>query len=257
MVLLAPRIGSLCFIIVLLAQQTAAQPPALTGPCSGFATSCAFIQFNDCETQDGCHYHEIVPGGPVSCFGSAKACWAYDEQAPCESQRGCYWNEVSDEDYICFSPRSLVQVQGRNGLTRMDQLKIGDKVLVQGDSYSTVYSFGHKAVQQVMAYLQVHSSNMGKDHLLEISANHLVCTQDEKAKVLVPAKHLKVGDLLISERGPSEILSIRTVKRKRAYAPLTESGVIQVNGVAVSNYVSRRWLNDRVSGDTLHWLQLL
>ena len=46
-------------------------------------------------------------------------------------------------------------------------------------------------------------------------------------------------------------------KRVGAYAPLTSSGDLLVNGVLVSNYVTREWLKDApgVTGSMLHYLQ--
>lgn len=162
-----------------------------------------------------------------------------------------------DDDDICFSGHSEVQVEGK-GIVRMDALKIGNAVLTADGSYSKVYSFGHKALSSKTMYLQVFAGSMEKGHPLEISAEHLIYIHDtaKKAWVLVPAEDLRVGDTLLAKDGiPSKVLSIRKVERQGAYSPLIESGNLLVNGVLASSYVSRCWLKDHVSGNTLHTFQ--
>ena len=140
----------------------------------------------------------------------------------------------------------------------MDALKIGDSVQIADGTFSKVYSFGHKAPSQQTKYLQIISTTMDKHHPLEISAEHLIYTQDasKNAWTLVPAGDLNEGDSLLSTNGrPTTILKIREVERQGAYAPLTVSGNLLVNGVLASSYISRHWLKDHVSGLTLHQFQ--
>jgi len=156
----------------------------------------------------------------------------------------------------CFSGNSLVDIQGL-GVKRMDQVRIGNAVLQADGTYSKVYSFGHYHPTIKTNYLQVLTASMDKNFPLEISADHLIYTQDgdTKAKILVPASDLNVEDYLVTQQGPSKIVSLSIVQREGAYAPLTTTGNLMVNGVVASNYVSREWLKSRVSGDTLHSLQ--
>ena len=139
----------------------------------------------------------------------------------------------------------------------MDALKIGDSVLTADGFFSKVYSFGHKASFKT-TYLQVFSASMKQGHPLEISSEHMIYTHDraKSALKIVAAGDLEVGDSLLTKEGlPSEILWIRKVERQGVYSPLTESGNLFVNGVLASSYVSRNWLKDHVSGDTLHAFQ--
>ena len=140
----------------------------------------------------------------------------------------------------------------------MDALKIGDSVQIADGTFSKVYSFGHKASTQRTKYLQVFSASMDKGRPLEISPEHLIYTHDASKNTwkLVPAGDLNAGDSLLSANNrPSTILWIREVERNGAYAPLTMSGNLLVNGVLASSYVSRNWLKDHVSGHTLHKFQ--
>jgi len=140
----------------------------------------------------------------------------------------------------------------------MDALKIGDAVRTGDRTFSMVYSFGHKASSFKTNYLQVFAANMEAGHPLEISMEHLIYTHDatKNVVVLVAASDLQVGGTLLTMDGIlSEILWIRTVQRQGVYSPLTESGNLLVNGVLASSYVSRDWLKEYVSGDTLHAFQ--
>ena len=140
----------------------------------------------------------------------------------------------------------------------MDALKIGDWVLTTEGLFSKVYGFGHKDKSVKTAYLQIFSASMHKDHPLEISAEHLIYTQDAttNTSMLVAAGDLRVGDSLVTANGsPSPVLWIHEVKRQGAYSPLTVSGNLLVSGVLASSYVSRSWLKAHVSGLTLHQFQ--
>lgn len=139
----------------------------------------------------------------------------------------------------------------------MDSLEIGDCILSSDGTCSKVYSFGHYAPTAKTNYLQVLTDSMDKNHPLEISQEHLIYVHDDstnKTRVL-PAKELAVGDHLVTEKGHSPIRSIHMVQRQGAYAPLTVTGDIIVNGVLASNYVSRDWLPNMASGQMLHLLQ--
>lgn len=126
--------------------------------------------------------------------------------------------------------------------------------------YSKIYSFGHyepTSLGNEFLYLQIQGDKMDKNHALEISADHLIYIQSTltKSKLAIRAQDVKVGDTLITNDGPSEVLSIREVNRWSAYMPLTATGDILVNGVVASNYVWRSWTQTvHVPGQVWHWL---
>lgn len=155
----------------------------------------------------------------------------------------------SDGGPSCFSSRATVQVKGQ-GVTPMDELKIGDSVLVGDGTYGKVYSFSHKDSLRKATYIQISTNTMDKP--LEISATHMLYAN----RKLVPAAQVKVGDFVASEQGlPVEVKSIRNVKRRGAYAPLTASGDILVNGIVASNYIEQEAFKSFVSPTTQHWMQ--
>lgn len=155
---------------------------------------------------------------------------------------------------ICFSDRAQVQVEGM-GAKRMDQLKIGDKVLTAKNRFSEVYSFGHFAPKEPTKILQIHA---GQENPLEISVEHLLFVYNKTTKKTkpLPAENVKVGDFLLNKDGlPTPILSIETVERRGAYAPLTKTGDIVVSGILASNYVTLDSLKYVFEGQMLHFFQ--
>ena len=134
---------------------------------------------------------------------------------------------------LCFSSKSLVYVQ-KKGWLNISQIKIGDKVLVHGGSYSQVYSFGHRNARESADFLQIHSKSTYNP--IEISSDHLLLLG---GKHWVPAADLRVGDMLTKGDGSSTVISrIGQVTRQGVFAPFTVSGSIVVNDVVASNYVT-------------------
>jgi hypothetical protein len=155
---------------------------------------------------------------------------------------------------ICFSSKSLVNVQ-KKGWLNISQIKIGDKVLVHGGTYSQIYSFGHRNTRESADFLQIHSQ--GTQHPIEISSDHLILLGGEH---WVPAADLRVGDMLTKGDGSSTAISrIEHVTRKGVFAPFTVSGSIVVNDVVASNYVTFQRSEYLRIGNletplTFHWL---
>jgi len=92
---------------------------------------------------------------------------------------------------------------------------------------------------------------------VEATAEHLLYVYNIKKERedVVPAGEIKIGDYLITNGGPVEVVAIHKTQTLGLYSPLTTTGEIIVNGVLASNYVSRRWLEARVPGNVLHLLQ--
>ena len=133
----------------------------------------------------------------------------------------------------CFSGENYVDVKN-GGSVQMKDVQIGDLIKTAEGSYSRVYSFGHYDPEVEATYLQIFTK-MSLDKPLEISADHMVFV----GKQAVPAGSAKVGDNLLDSNGENaEIVNIKSVIRKGAYAPFTESGSIVVNDIVASNYIS-------------------
>jgi len=125
---------------------------------------------------------------------------------------------------ICFSETNQVQLS--NGETKpINQLKLGDKVLTQS-GYENIYSWSHYNSEKEAEFVQLLPSRV------ELSLNHLIFLENE---ISVPAGTVKAGDVLLSGE---VVASVRSVKRRGAYAPFTNSGTIIVNDQVASTFVS-------------------
>jgi len=125
----------------------------------------------------------------------------------------------------------LVQVQGKDNPVRMDQLKQGDYILTQSGKYSEVYTFGHRSDEIMGEFYQFRTAT---GHTLELSEFHQVMV-DSKGGVY--AMNVKVDDeLLLQPSGETTpVKSIKKIRKKGVYNPLTKDGMIVVNGIAASN----------------------
>jgi hypothetical protein len=197
--------------------------------------------------------------GDQNCRSGYKYCLDGD-CVECSRDEECGWPtyECDDDGFceepLCFSGRSLVDVQGQ-GTVPMDRLQIGDYVRVRNGSYSRVHSFGHYQPKAKGNFLQILTTDAGKP--IEITAEHMiyVINTANKREEVVPAGEVKIGDCLVADGGPTKVIAINKVRAVGLCSPLTTTGDIVVNGVLASNYVTRSWLPSRVPGGTLHLLQ--
>jgi hypothetical protein len=166
---------------------------------------------------------------------------------------------------LCFSGNTKVHVLGRKNPVFMSDLQIGDYVWA-GEAFSRVYSFGHYDSTSQTEYLQIYTTSM-TDNLednepLEMTSNHMIfvsrATDDAGGTYhqAIPVSQLEVGDEIVmmmmsTDEGPAittgndrttgrvSRLAERTVTRKGAYAPFTDTGTIVVNGgILASCYIS-------------------
>jgi len=150
----------------------------------------------------------------------------------------------------CFAGEATADVHGR-GAVPMAKLRVGDRVLVEDQGqfiYEPVLSFLHstrpaagKQWTPVVAVLHSY----GEFHATE---NHIVFVagDSEGSRVSKLVGRLVPGDqLLVAKPGDqrsmtlSRILALTTItSHLGAYAPLTPSGTIVVDGVVASSYAS-------------------
>ncbi|CAB9510127.1 Hint module [Seminavis robusta] len=146
---------------------------------------------------------------------------------------------------ICFSGDTTIDVLGQ-GIVRMSALKVGDRVNIGNDEYSTVYGFGHLDNSKSNEYLRVHTKGKDGSRLspLEISDKHLIpikgsTTDGSRTATTLQASKLRLNDILYG-KGESEyvVTKLQHVTRRGAYLPLTKEGKVLVNGIVASAYVS-------------------
>ncbi|KAK6182574.1 hypothetical protein SNE40_010228 [Patella caerulea] len=128
----------------------------------------------------------------------------------------------------------------------LQHLKAGEEVQeVKPDGtlgYTKVYCFSHKDPHQSSPnYLEIITGTRS----ITISNNHhLVFTDDESnsSRTYKMAKEVKIGDRLVCHDGQhrniEQITNIKEVEGKGAFAPITKSGELLVNGIQVSCYSS-------------------
>jgi hypothetical protein len=133
---------------------------------------------------------------------------------------------------ICFPGDARCQIEGGREVLMRD-IKLGDKILVQGGKYEPVYSFGHRDEWTQTQYLNIATTA----RTLVISKDHMVF---QEGGCSVPASKVKVGDRLeLSEDGElATVTGIHVVSKQGAYAPFTASGTVIVNGVKASSFIA-------------------
>ena len=144
---------------------------------------------------------------------------------------------------FCLSDRNMVFVQGR-GCISIAEVRVGDCVAADAADptpCTRVYSLAHYHPNVTATFLQFYGTH-ADGPLLEITGQHLVFSQGKA----VPAADLHVGDVLDTTSNESvTIARIDHVQRQGVYAPLTESGELQLlvsskhkqPAVRVSTYV--------------------
>jgi Hint module len=141
----------------------------------------------------------------------------------------------------------LVEIQ-HVGYVSMSQLNIGDYVMSGDDKFTQVCGFGHFDPIHAGTFLHItfHDDANGESVLIfpkqesilpssfiEISERHLIMIERNHKQYRLPAKEVRVDDILSGQR----VKSMHEVIRRGVYAPLTQSGDIRVNGIVASNYV--------------------
>lgn len=129
---------------------------------------------------------------------------------------------------ICFSGETTVVTENK-GVVAMKHLQIGDFVMVAGNKFEEVYSFGHYDSTGVSEFVIINE-------MLELTPDHMIGMH---GKGFVPASTIKLGDMLVSVAGTiAEVTSIQKKKRKGMFAPFTPSGELMVGNILVSSYVT-------------------
>jgi len=143
-------------------------------------------------------------------------------------------NPGSSSSPACFPAHATVQLVNGSSL-RMDEISVGDKVLVNADKdYSDVFMFSHRmpasAVTADFVKLQTETG-----HELMLTPNHYLYVNGNMAV----ASTVKVGDTLRSQDGSAVIVThVTSATAAGLYNPNTLHGDLVVNGIVVSTYTS-------------------
>jgi len=132
---------------------------------------------------------------------------------------------------LCFPGTAKCNVHGK-GEIQINDLKLGDSVLVRGGAYEKIYSFGHYEAELQAEYLRLTTTTS----YLELTKDHMVFIEEGRC---VPASSIKIGDKVEMSSGSYDVVNaIERVVRKGAFAPFTPSGTIIVNGVGASSFIA-------------------
>lgn len=153
----------------------------------------------------------------------------------CQASKKSEGKKNGKSDNKCFPARARVQLKG--GVTKtMDELTIGDKVLVDKGLYSSVFMFTHKLPPfsgQLHEFLEITTSSGSR---LEATPGHFIPLV---GGALVPVGGLSVGDQLSLGSGEtSDVIAVRPISGAGLYNPQTVHGNIVVNGVVCSTYTT-------------------
>lgn len=134
----------------------------------------------------------------------------------------------------CFPSYATVRLES-GVLKRMEDVVVGDRVWVGGDSYSPVFMFTHKPDNNIARDSTIHEflELMTTHGNITLTAGHYLAINGRMAS----AGSARTGDRLEMGSGESaEITSIRTVSGAGLYNPQTLHGSIVVDGMVASCY---------------------
>ncbi len=191
-------------------------------PCNPQAHPPCFFTYSD-RDWNNCYYDNRVPSTYPSCHNSkGDYCKGYTCECPTPPS--------------CFPSDAQVNLEGGH-LKRMDELTIGDRVLVIVNGrrfYDDIYMFGHKDADTIAEFVEIKTLSK----TLRQSPDHFVVLKTGT----VPARQVNVGDFVETEQVGQweDIISTRIIKAQGLYNPYTLSGKIIVDGVATSAHSSSR-----------------
>lgn len=120
---------------------------------------------------------------------------------------------------------------------KMDQLIIGDRVVVKGwrQGIDRVFMFTHRDANVWARFVAMRLSS---GRVLRVTPGHYVYARKGRTEIrLVRGDDVSVGDLLPTADGDVvRVNSVRYVFERGLYNPQTGSGDIVVDGVRVSTY---------------------
>ena len=141
-------------------------------------------------------------------------------------------------------PADAAVVTEQAGRRRMDELRVGDRVLAARPDGSTfyddVYMFGHKDAAATGSFVKLETAGGAA---LRLTPDHHVFVTRAGARLEIPASAAQVGDLVqvVGAGGAAALDAIvaKTLAADRGlFNPYTLSGSIVVDGVAASCHSS-------------------
>lgn len=137
---------------------------------------------------------------------------------------------VADSGGSCFPGDAEVTLECGTA-RRMDELSVGDRVLVAPGIYSPVIMFTHKDASAAPVVARIHID--GADVPLSVTPSHYLYANGE----LVAASAVRVGDVLrLGSGSTARVSHVTRAIASGLYNPQTLHGDVVVNGVVASTY---------------------
>lgn len=133
-----------------------------------------------------------------------------------------------DDDDVCFPASAVVETPA--GPVAMENLSIGDRVLVGDGSFSTVFMFTHKDSEARHGFVKILTS---AGRAITATAGHYVLVGGG----MVAAGGVRVGDVMtLGEGGETQVVAVERIFGAGLYNPQTLDGRIVVDGLVASTY---------------------
>ena len=157
-------------------------------------------------------------GGAVQCTTGTATC-SNNQSPPASSSSSC------------FPANATVQLD--SGATKtMAQLEVGDRVLVDANTYSDVYMFSHRYTDFSGPVVAIITES-GEE--LMLTADHYLYVNGK----LAVASTVQVGDRVVKADGTDATVTAVSVQHANGlYNPHTLNGDIVVNGIKTSTYTA-------------------
>lgn len=174
-------------------------------------------------------------------IGDNKCCVELCEDRKCkcdippEPKTGCPKGDsatnLNIEKSTCFPADALVRLE--SGLMkRMDQVQIGDSVLVAPGVFSEVFMFTHRLADIKTNFVTLHMSSGSQ---LSLTSGHLLYVDGQ----LLPARKVRTGSALhLADGSMSYVAAVTRAAKSGLYNPQTIHGDIVVNGIITSTYTT-------------------
>ncbi|KAI3380693.1 hypothetical protein SNEBB_004464 [Seison nebaliae] len=144
----------------------------------------------------------------------------------------------------CFPGRSIVETD--RGNIQINKLKIGNKIKVidrHGQiMFTPIIGWLHRNQNSMGFFQEIEAIRMTNETInFRISPKHLIAFWNKKSRriKIKPAKNLCLDDELILAKDTEERVRIGKITQSMdhgLFAPLTDAGLMNINGVIVSCY---------------------
>lgn len=140
-----------------------------------------------------------------------------------------YKQDESKKRAACFPGNARVVVEG-GGVKSMSDVRVGDRVQVGPDVYSSVFGWTHRDESSVATFVRV---TLNSKEVLVATEGHYVYVQGGVKQM----RGVRVGDYMRRAKGGwGTVVSVEWEVRKGIYNPQTVYGDIVVEGVVCTTY---------------------